>query len=276
MSTKKFEGMLICTDLDGTLLRRDKSISKENLEAIEYFKAEGGVFTFITGRMPYSSMDIYRAIRPNAPFGCINGGGLYDPIAKDYLWMETLSPDVLTLVESVADQFPEMGIQINAKERLWFCRENSIMANFRRVTNTPNLVCGIRDVNEPIGKILFGQANTAEVDRLAEVLPKYPGADRFEFIRSEEVFFEVLPKGISKGSVLPKLTAHLGLEMARTVAIGDYDNDIRLLQTAKIGVAVANASEHAKAAADYITVSNEEHAMAAVISDIEKGVLRLE
>ena len=49
----KFDGMLICTDLDGTLLRNDKTISCENIDAIEYFKQEGGYFTFVTGRMPF-------------------------------------------------------------------------------------------------------------------------------------------------------------------------------------------------------------------------------
>ena len=44
----KFDGILICTDLDGTLLKNDKSVSEENLRAIEYFKREGGRFTFVT------------------------------------------------------------------------------------------------------------------------------------------------------------------------------------------------------------------------------------
>ena len=69
----KFDGILICTDLDGTLYRNDKTISKENKEAIEYFKREGGWFTFITGRMPYYSQQAYNAAKPNVPFGCING-----------------------------------------------------------------------------------------------------------------------------------------------------------------------------------------------------------
>lgn len=49
---KKFEGIMICTDLDGTLLSDQCTISKDNLDAIEYFKANGGKFTFITGRVP--------------------------------------------------------------------------------------------------------------------------------------------------------------------------------------------------------------------------------
>ena len=60
---KKFEGILLCTDLDGTLLRNDKSISRENLDAINYFMSEGGYFTFITGRMPYTSSNIYKTRR---------------------------------------------------------------------------------------------------------------------------------------------------------------------------------------------------------------------
>lgn len=66
----KFDGILMCTDLDGTLLRNDKSISQENLAAMEYFKAEGGWFTFITGRMPHYAMYICDAVKPNVPFGC--------------------------------------------------------------------------------------------------------------------------------------------------------------------------------------------------------------
>ena len=74
----KFDGFLICTDLDGTLLRNDKSVSEENRKAIAYFKQEGGLFTFITGRMPYYAAESYEVAQPNAPFGCINGGAIYD------------------------------------------------------------------------------------------------------------------------------------------------------------------------------------------------------
>ena len=49
----KFDGILICTDLDGTLYKNDKTISEKNKAAIEYFKREGGSFTFVTGRLPY-------------------------------------------------------------------------------------------------------------------------------------------------------------------------------------------------------------------------------
>ena len=67
----------------------------------------------------------------------------------------------------------------------------------------------------------------------------------------------------------------LGLDPQKTVAVGDYDNDVGMLRAAKLGVAVANASPAAKAAADHITVSNEEHAIAKIISDLDSGALCL-
>ena len=98
-----FDGILICTDLDGTLLKEDKTISKENLDAIDFFKREGGYFTFVTGRMPFYASDMYNMVGPNAPFGCINGGGLYDAVAGDYIWKMVLPYDVVDLVKSVDD-----------------------------------------------------------------------------------------------------------------------------------------------------------------------------
>ena len=54
----KFDGILLCTDLDDTLLTTDKRVSDENSKAIEYFKSEGGLFTFATGRVPQGAKSV--------------------------------------------------------------------------------------------------------------------------------------------------------------------------------------------------------------------------
>ena len=90
-------------------------------------------------------------------------------------------------------------------------------------------------------------------------------------LRSERSLFEILPKGVNKGLALGKLAEQLGIDMKRTVAIGDYDNDAAMLRAAGVGIAVANASRAALEAADAVTVSNEEDAIAKIIYDIEDG-----
>ena len=265
----KFDGVLICTDLDGTLLKNDKTISRENLEAISYFKQEGGYFTFITGRMPFYVSYVIDAIKPNAPFGCVNGAGLYDADKGEYVWHASMPDSALELVAHIDQLFPDVGIQVNTYYQTFFCKDNDTMVDFRKVTGLPNLSCHYRDVPKPLAKVIFGSEHDAQIRAVEKALKEHPLADTFSFIRSERALYEILPKGIHKGTSIQKLCDHLGLDIQKTIALGDYNNDIPMLQAAGMGIAVSNACEDALKAADLITVSNEEHAIAKVICDLE-------
>ena len=271
----KFDGILICTDLDGTLYRNDKTISNENKEAIEYFKREGGYFTFITGRMPYYSVAAYNAVNPNVPFGCVNGGGVYDGVAQEYVWTTDMPSDVMGLVQYIDELFPDIGIQICLFDKTYFVKENQAMKTFRSLTGIPNLVCDYREIKEPIAKIIFGSNSEDEILNIEKALNEHPLADNFDFVRSERTLFEILPKGVHKGLALSKLVEHLKIDPKRTIAIGDYNNDIGMFKVAGLGIAVSNACKEALDAADLVTVSNEEHAIARIISELENGMINL-
>ena len=270
---KKFNGILMCTDLDGTLLRNDKTISRENKEAIEYFKSEGGLFTFITGRMPSYVSDMYEAINPNCPFGCVNGAGIYDHRTGEYLWTLPIGDGVCELIAHIDENIPDMAIHVSTFYKTYFCKDSEAMAAFRRVTRLPNITRHYNDITEPIAKVVFADFEDSNILHLQKLLESHRLADKFSFIRSDNMLFEILPKGVGKGSVLEKMAELLGIDMKRTVAIGDYNNDVTMLRAAGLGVAVSNASESALAAADYVTVSNEEHAISRIISELDSGKL---
>jgi len=270
-----FDGILICTDLDGTLYRNDKSVSKENLAAIEFFKKEGGYFTFITGRMPYYAGNALKLIEPNAPFGCINGGGLYDHIKGEYVWNTELDRKAFELVEYIERLYPTVGIQVSAFYHTFFHRYNDAMENFRAVAVLPDIQCHYREVTEPVGKVIFATFDEEEIQGVERALRSHPLAGEFDFIRSERTLFEILPKGVSKGVSITKLSEHLKIDVSKTVAVGDYNNDVPMLLAAGLGVAVGNACQAAKAAADLITVTNEEDAIAKIIYDIRDGKIAL-
>ena len=267
----KFDGILICTDLDGTLLRKDKSVSQENKDAIEYFKSEGGFFTLVTGRMPYYVESILKMVNPNIAFGCANGGGVYDHIKGEYLWKSTMPDEIMELVRCIDEKFPDTGIQVCTFERTYFAKNNSTTEHFRKVTGLPNYTCNYNDVKEPLAKIIFCNDRDEDILNIQDTLYNHPVADKFDFIRSEKALYEVLPKGITKGTSITKLCETTGIDINKTIAIGDFNNDIPMFGAAKIGIAVANACQDALNAADFVTVSNEEHAIAQVISDIENG-----
>jgi Cof subfamily protein (haloacid dehalogenase superfamily) len=271
----KFSGILICTDLDGTLYRNDKSISRENKDAIEYFKREGGYFTFITGRMPYYSQTAYNAVSPNAPFGCVNGGAIYDGANKSYVWTSKMPTEIYELIELVDRDLPGVGIQVCCYDRIYFSKDNNAAEEFRNATGVRNIVRNYKDVDEPIAMMLFGTDSEEEMQALDRTLRSHPLAPKFNFVRSEKTLYQIMPGGVHKGVALERLAEHLKIDMSKTIAIGDYDNDVGMLKSAGLGVAVSNASKAAIAAADVVTVSNEEHAIAKIIYDIDSGAIDL-
>lgn len=263
----KFDGILFCSDLDGTLLVQNQTVSRENLEAIAYFQQNGGLFTFITGRMPIFAKPIYEAVRPNAPFGCINGGGLYDGRTGQYVWKQALSKEALPLVAYIEENVPHIGIQLNTFEQVYLYRDHPGMRIFEVIADRTFPFAHYLDIAEPFAKVVFA-GDEEDVLKTQSLLLAHPLADKFDFIRSDKTLFEILPKGLSKGSVLQELQQRLPARPTKTVVIGDYYNDLSMFAVADVSVAVANACDAAKEAATFVTVSNEEHAIAKVIAGL--------
>lgn len=272
---RDFEGILITTDLDETLLCDDKTISRENLDAIEYFKENGGKFTFITGRPMVIVDDLYNTVKPNAPIGCFNGGGIYDMAKGEYLWKVELPREALELVEYVDKVFPEMSIQVCGFKNCYFCKMNSSMAKHLTTGGFPDIRCRYTEVEEPIAKVLFADEREENLFKLRDILNSHPKAYKYDFIRSHAEYYEILPKGISKGILVTKLAEILGIDKNKTIAVGDNDNDASMLESAAVGIAVSNASKAAKDAADIITVSNNENAIEKIINDLQSGKIVL-
>lgn len=267
----KFKNTLLVTDLDGTLLKNDKSISRKNSEAIEYFKSEGGIFTFVTGRIPGGATHLFEKVKPNAPCGCANGGCVYDYKEKKLLWHVDMPRTVFELVDYVDKNMPSVGIEICGYDKIFFYKMNDATETHRINEHFEDIRCHYNDVDDVIAKILFADNDETSILKLADILAAHPKAKDFDFIRSDKPYYEILPGGVNKGNVISKLSDITGVGIDRIVAVGDNDNDAPMLREAGVGIAVSNASPMAKSAADKITVSNEEDAIARVIEDIEKG-----
>ena len=117
----KFDGILIVSDLDGTLLNRESRISQENRNAIAYFESEGGHFTYISGRVARCMAPILQKMTPPIPVGC-NNGMVYDPNAEEWVDFTAMSLDVLPLVEDVIKELPDVGMVIMGKKHIYFSK----------------------------------------------------------------------------------------------------------------------------------------------------------
>lgn len=266
----KFDGILICTDLDDTLLTSDKRVSKENSDAIEYFKSEGGFFTFATGRVPEGARLILDFIKPNAPVISFNGAAIYDFEKNCYLWKNALSAEAIKVAELVDRTLPRCGIEVCCADTNYFSKVNRHTERHKEIEKFPDNYVDYHNVADEWIKVIFME----DEDRLHEirdVIASSEWADKFEFVKTSPWYYEMLVKGSTKGSAVPKLARLLGLDPAKTIGMGDNENDMSLMTDTGIGIAVANAIEPIRAAADYVTVDNNSHALAKVVADLECG-----
>ena len=268
----KFDGIMLCTDLDETLLNSEKKVSDKDKEAIDYFKENGGLFTFITGRTPLGIPHIIEMAPPNTYIGCLNGGAIFDPTTNTNVMEIELDRRYAGLLEYIDTNFPSAGLEVLAHDKVWFCKANELVNRHRRIELLPDNQCDYRKVPGKLAKVLIIDEPQV-IDEIVKALPLQPDADKFDFIRSTKNYYEILPKGASKGNLLVKIAEMNEISVSRTYAAGDNENDISLICAAGTGYAVANAIDSAKNAADRITVSHNESPISHIIRDIEKDIL---
>ncbi len=254
MSTKKFYGYLICTDMDGTLLDSNRKVSRENAQAIKYFQENGGFFTVSTGRV-YTFLDNFKNdFCVNTHVIQLNGTSIYDMYNKTVIFEKSLDKKLLQNMYNDVMHLYGRDIEMS-----------HIGTTHAFYDYTGNAF----DYSENIMKIVFHAYNELkcyEIKRYLEAT--YCG--QFNFNRSWNVGLEAIPKDCGKGVCVELLKKHLGDRARVTVCVGDYENDITMLEKSDIGYAVSNAAESVKQAADRITVSNDQSAIAAIVNDLER------
>lgn len=265
----------LMTDLDGTLLTSEKKISNADLEAIERFRKNGGRFAFATGRTLQSAMQYIEELKIDSPVIMYNGACIYDPVSEKILYSHALQHDAYDFTMEIFDAFPEVGAEILTPDGTYIIKCNSYEKEHAAYCSDP-IYCTIDDV--PKGqwlKVLFAMS-PSDIERLKE----YTEKRHFEgvtFIRSENIFYEMLPYGISKGSALNECRRLEKNENITFAAAGDYNNDLELIINADFGAAPANAIDCVKDAADYIMkASCDEGAISELISVIESKVKKME
>lgn len=275
----KFDGVLLCSDMDGTMLDTNKEISKKNREAVSYFKSEGGIFTIVTGRAIQGAMPLADILKPNAPIGCLNGGLTYDPKNDEIIYSEYADGSLTDIVRYVYENYPYVGIEI-CKDRCIKCaRDNEYIEIHRKIAGHGYEPATVDDVGSDTVKILFA-LDPEKLEEFKNVLVKISDRAIFTVEKSYYCFVEIFSQKVSKGNQLLRFYDMLKDRVRITVAVGDNDNDASMIKCADIGYAVGNATEMALKCADIVTVSCDDDAVYTIIerlqNDIEKckkGVL---
>lgn len=264
------KGKILFTDLDGTLLSEDQSVSEENQNAIKRALSEEKWIAAATGRPLESGIRQMERLGLTAP-GCymiaFNGSVLYDCYQKKILSENTIP---LLLVKTLIQKAGQAKLYIQTYDKTHIlAKEHTKELDFYAGKTgmpyriAPDLENFLQE--EPYKALLISLENRKTLEDFQkenEVWTK----QSFNCFFSCNEYLEYCPKGVSKGDALLRLCSILGIMPSCAVAVGDECNDISMLKAAGIGAAVKNAVQKVKEAADYVTKQDHNHnAVAEVI-----------
>ncbi|MFF8367526.1 HAD family hydrolase [Streptomyces lydicus] len=255
---------LIATDLDGTLLRPDDTVSERTRQALAAATAAGAAHIVVTGRAVPWTRHILDALDYDGLAVCGQGGQVYHAGEHRLLTSVTLDRQLAGLALSKIEA--EVGPLFLAASRDGLEGEVLVGPGYRAHEGPlPNVM--IDDPGElwaaPLNKVYL-QHPTLDDDALALAARQVAG-DLVGVTMAGEGIVELLPLGLTKATGLSLAARRLGMTAKQTVAFGDMPNDIPMFAWAAHGVAMANAHDELKAVADEVTASNEDDGIAAVL-----------
>lgn len=265
-----FSKVILMTDLDGTLLTDDKQILPVDLEAIDRFRAGGGLFTMATGRGYEMAKHVADKLRLDCPAVVYNGAAVYDFQQDKFLWQCEIGDKAVSIIKHIAERYPDIGVEVlrgnvvhvpylNEMEQ-WHLDLESVHADFSALDDIP---CG--------GwlKVLFAYP-PEKLDGLQQYVENAPELRGVHWLRSAPMFFECLPEGIDKAAGYRELIKAIHAGDRFTVGVGDFMNDYAMIKSADLGAAVASALPEVREAADIVLCDNNSGAMAHLIDYIER------
>lgn len=270
---------LIAFDLDGTFLDNDKNIPQKNIDAL-CAAAEWGIHIVpATGRIHSGVPEALRALPFMRYYICINGAYVYDAKEDKTLYSANVPLDIALRFYEEMDKLPVMYdcYQDNSgfisqkmyDEADYYVPDKGILHLVKTLRQpVPELKEYLRQKGEDVQKLqaYFHDIplRDSELVRLPKLFPE------LLFSTSVSNNIEVNSREAGKGRGLAALCRVLGIDMADTVAFGDSLNDEDMLSVAGLGIAMANALESTKRAADVLTLANDD---AGVAAGIEKYIL---
>jgi Cof subfamily protein (haloacid dehalogenase superfamily) len=263
---------LIALDLDGTVLRSDRTISDRVLHTAGKAVERGRYLTIATGRGAPTVREVAAALSVNAPVICQHGSTVTDLTTGHVLWRITLPRDVACDALDFAQQHPSWHPVI-------FRRDDIFVAEKRFPTQAYSLT----HVEPIIASDLCAELANGEPDKLMLMLdPSETRAtlrlmsdfigERATVVQSSKRLVEVHSREAHKAAGLARLADYLGVARDEVMAVGDHDNDETMLAWAGLGVAMGNGSERARTVADWIAPTIDEDGAAVAI---EKFVLTI-
>jgi len=260
---------MIAIDLDGTLLTDELIIPPGTVKAIQKAVELGTIVTIATGRMFTSAKPFAKQLGLNVPLITYQGAIIKDVDEIEVMYERLIPPDIAYKLIDISLE-KNLHLQVYQDDILYSPSENKKLLDYVEMAKVPYKI--EPDLTKIAGrgftKALFIE-DSDYLDSLQDELRTSFG-EQAHIAKSKATFLEVTHPEANKASALLYLAQKLGIDQSEIIGIGDNHNDLELIKTAGLGIAMGNGVKELKEIAEYISLTNNEEGVRHVI---EKFIL---
>lgn len=268
MRSRKFDGVLICSDFDGTFCPGSGRVPQANQRAVAYFTTHGGRFTIATGRALQTFLPHLSQAPVNAPLILSNGGQLYDSERREMLVEHLLPFEAGTDMEELIRAFPALSLEVYHGEDVYTWNANLWTRLHLQKVGTPAKNLPVLEMPQPwVKAILHGDHE--ELLPAQEYILAHWG-DRYEAIFSTGHMLELAAKGVNKGSMALELSQRLKIKRENLYCVGDNQNDLAMLAVSAVPFAPANCTQEVKDAGAVLLPPCEKGTIAGLVLELDQ------
>lgn len=261
---------ILVLDIDGTLTNSKKEITKKTLDAILEIQKRGHIVVLASGRPTPGMLALAKELKLSEYNGYIlsyNGAKIINCTTNEIIYNKIIDKKLIKSIYEAALLHKVGIITYEGNTVISGTAIDEYMKKEAKINNLP-----IKQVDDFVNYIDFDlnkfiMTNEPTYLEKVELILKEQFRDSLNIYRSEPYFLEIMPLHIDKAYSLSILLEHLGLSKEQMISCGDGYNDLTMIEYAGMGVAMANARDTIKKAADYITLSNDEDGIAHVIQE---------
>jgi len=261
---------LLVVDIDGTLVNRYGTISDRDKEALSRARGAGIQVALSTGRGLQATLSIIQDLSLDSYHISFDGALVSHPGSSEEIYVSPIGKELVRQMIDVARQC-RVDLELFTVTRYFVERETWSTDAHRDFFGVNSTVVDLRQIWQR-ERILKGGVVPTSPEEKARAADFYRRLDhRLHLSRArtpvypDVEFINILAPGVSKGKALEKLAAHLKIPLGETIAVGDGTNDVSLLKTAGLAIAMGNADDEVKATADYVTLDVDHSGLAAAI-----------
>jgi Cof subfamily protein (haloacid dehalogenase superfamily) len=260
---------LVATDIDGTLIGDDHTISPRTRDALARMSARGTPVVLVTGRPIRWLRLVYDQLAEPLPAICANGAVVYDPVADEVLRADPLAPELLAEVaRRLRAEVPGVSFAVEVVDSREMRHEATYPLRWDADMGLIRALASPDELHSVPAVKLLARAREQDPDAFVQLVSGALRGLAEATHSSYSGLVEISAAGVTKAAGLAWYCARLGVDQRDVLAFGDMPNDVPMLTWAGRGVAVANAHSAVLEIADEVTSANSEDGVAAYLEKV--------